>query len=688
LCKEKDERYQTMKEVLADLKSLKQQLELDSRVSLDHLISKDESAARRPFSYFREHKLAVIAVVVVVLGAATWMVKERLFMPPVKPLPFDERSWVLITNFDNRTGEAVFDGTLEYALGRELNNSQFVYVTPPERIDDALRLMKRPPDTRMDVTLGREVCLRDGGIRALLAGRADKLGSTYVLSISLIDPNQGQIVATHSEEASSQEQIAPAVRRLSNWVRESLGEALASIRQSNQELEKVTTPSLRALQLYTQAAAGHLNKGNAFAEQLYRQAIIEDPSFASAYIMLAWTLHNQRKPDQEWMQASERALQLSEQVSERERLFIAGSYHMMRDQDEMPSFEALVQRYPDDYWPTSNLAGSYQATGRYKEALVYRVKLAELRPNNFRAQANVVSLFQECRQMDDAFRYAKRANELITPELIKGSPNLTGGIEYILAIEPWYRGDYEKALGGLDRLAQTVDARDGRERDEYARIIGAGYLLFGKLKLAQEFTEKISPEGNRHFNQAILDFIRNNKARLRSDLLKAQATPSFRPLNGNESYWVPYLIRAGMLSEAEKIMSVTGTPGELKVYEGELALAHGQIEKAIPLLQAGVDSLQPIGGQLFLMAAYESLGSIYERQGDQTNQLGVLEESYRETSIGVTARVFWLKNAMKLMQLYRKLNRVEDTERVEAELSSTLRYADADHPILRQLKGS
>ena len=49
-------------------------------------------------------------------------------------LAFEERDWVLIAAFENRTGETLFDGTLEHALSSELSNSGFVNVVPRERI--------------------------------------------------------------------------------------------------------------------------------------------------------------------------------------------------------------------------------------------------------------------------------------------------------------------------------------------------------------------------------------------------------------------------------------------------------------------------------------------------------------------------------------------------------------------------
>jgi eukaryotic-like serine/threonine-protein kinase len=213
-------------------------------------------------------------------------------------LSFNKRDWVLISSFENRTGNPVFAGTLEYALERELSNSQFVNVVPRERAGDALRLMRKPLNTKIDTTLGREICLRDGGIRALLTGRVEKLGTTYLLTAQLVDPVKGVAVASVSEEDPSDTQMATAIRQLSNRVREVLGEKTTLIQQSEKQLEKVSTPSLHALQLYTQAdELMHHFATQETAAELLERAIAEDPKFASAHLQLGYTYANRGLSD-------------------------------------------------------------------------------------------------------------------------------------------------------------------------------------------------------------------------------------------------------------------------------------------------------------------------------------------------------------------------------------------------------
>ncbi len=138
------------------------------------------------FRFFSENKKIVAGGVTLLLlvGLVAWMETGSSSNP--EGLNFQQRDWVLIADFENRTGESVFDGVLESALRREIANSQFVNVVSRERIEDTLELMRKPLDTRIDSEVAREICLRDGGIKALLTGRVEKLDSTYHSSTSAI----------------------------------------------------------------------------------------------------------------------------------------------------------------------------------------------------------------------------------------------------------------------------------------------------------------------------------------------------------------------------------------------------------------------------------------------------------------------------------------------------------------------
>ena len=319
-------------------------------------------------------------------------------------LNFQERNWVLIADFDNRTGEAIFDGTLEYALEREISTSQFVNVIPPQRIEETLRLMKKPVAAKVDAELGREICLRDGGIAALLEGRIEKLGPTYLLTLKLVNGTDGVTVAATSEEAGGEEKILPAINSLATWARQTLGEELRWSVRNDEDLKQedpnektplkvkrsgifhVTTPSLQALQLYREAIS---HTPNGTAEELLRQVIEIDPNFASAQNYLALSIYIQRGGlvgqgvgKQDYLPYAQRAFDLADATSDRERYFILlGSYYEMtgRLEEAVRAYEALLTLYPDHFLGNSLLSQVYRKLGQKEKASISTSRVHELR---------------------------------------------------------------------------------------------------------------------------------------------------------------------------------------------------------------------------------------------------------------------------------------------------------------------
>ena len=645
----------------------------------------------RAFPFTRSRPIIVSATIVITLllvVIGVWISRTSLSRPAIATLPFRERDWILITSFENRTGEPLFEGTIESALERELSNSRFANVITHERIGDSLRLMKKPLDTKIDAAVGREICLRDGAIRALVTGRVDKFGTTYVMSVSLVDPFGDRTVAGTSEEATNQESLWPAIRRLSNWIRETLGEALPSIQQSSQALEKVTTPSLRALQLYSKAMALVNQWQASAAEQVLRQAITEDPAFASAHIMLAHMVRNQRKPAAEWRLPSQHALNLSERTSELERYFIEGSYYGMRGnyQKAVSAYEALVRNYPDNFWGRNNLGWNYFYVGRWQESVTEWAEAAELRPNDLRinrlAAWNLLQI-----DVERARRVAQRAAQAITPDMNGRHPYEVAWVQLFAVHDLWVRGELESAVSEIDRAAQTFVSQEGPEREAFIRNIGNWYLTFGQLSKAEEFFAKLpDTDEERNIYLAEVAHDTGDKRKFKNYLSRLKGLPK-----------ALLLARGGFTGESLKLLSewkrsagaiIESDRIFMRVVEGEIALSLGRRTEAISLLEEAVPATRWNSSATFFTESV-SLAEALERQGDLQKAVEVFERASRQKGIayensGSTGR-YWLKLQSRLAQLYRKLGRDPEAEKVEAELSKILAYADKEHPILLQM---
>jgi tetratricopeptide (TPR) repeat protein len=303
-------------------------------------------------------------------------------------LGFQPRDLVLVTRFENRTGETIFDGAIEYAIERELDNSDVVGLVPAERVDDALRFMKRPPGTVIDRSVGREVALRDGHIKALLTGRIERFGSSYVLSAQLVDPANDSVVATIGEEATGQQMVLAALRRQATRVRLALGEHRDQIKGADPKIEPAATTSLRAFQLYNEAyRLGRQNQWRAARELAY-QLVEIDPNFASGWIWLAWSIKNTEFPNtgapsdtqiSRYREYIERALRLAERLPEWERHWVTGSYYTLLGEHAKaaPQYEALLRLRPDHYYAYNNLTWALSNLLRAEDARE-RIRLVRL----------------------------------------------------------------------------------------------------------------------------------------------------------------------------------------------------------------------------------------------------------------------------------------------------------------------
>jgi DNA-binding winged helix-turn-helix (wHTH) protein/tetratricopeptide (TPR) repeat protein len=606
-----------------------------------------------------------------------------LFWKQLGPAP-RSNGWVLVGSFENRTGERLFDGTLEYAMERELSNSRDVRVASHQRVSDALRLMRRDPQSRIDLALGREVCLRDGEIQRLIAGRIEKLGSTYVLSAEIINPVTGVRLAGFSEEESRVARIADAVRRMAIRVREAIGEDPGAVQQSQQALEKVTTPSLAALRFYTAAdrviARG---RGNPQAAELLEQALKEDPEFASAHVLLGYAYANLNDQKRALPQF-QRALELADSTTDRERLFILGSYYarVLNDDSQAASaYEALLRLYPDHLWGNNNLAFIYMRMGRMADSAAVWVRMANLRPNDLfsnRMAANALTTLASWQRSNPdatekarteawtrALTYTGRAVRLLQSQGASAAPVDRDQLHLIL-----FRQDLIKAdLPGAH--AELLQADGGNVPDE---ILGAGLFNFGELSKAGEHFARSYPVFS-----ALLAFYRGDLTTT-NRLLQP-------PFNFDSLDTAALLIRLGRLEEAEairrKLAANPKYPANLPpLIEGQIELARGETARGVTTLEAVLPKAPNMPGTWL---ACEALAGAYRRQGKLSDAARVLQHGPMNPQSNTAGLAYSMRAQLQLAALERDMGHPADAQRVEDELRKELAFADPDHPILRAL---
>jgi tetratricopeptide (TPR) repeat protein len=277
---------------------------------------------------------------------------------------------IVLADFDNTTGEPVFDRALKVALAVALEQSPFLKVFPDDRVRETLRLMQRAPDEPVVRSLARDVARRER-LKALVSGSIGKLGANYVIALEAINAETGDVMALEQVEAPAQEEVLTALGAASARLRENLGESLASIEKFGVPLPQATTASLEALHAYALA----LDQGRVIprveAIPHLQRAIELDPDFALALALLSGVYANTGR-SAEAPVLSRRAFELRDRVSERERFFISWRYYLDATQDRENALdlaEAWTTTYPREAFAFNALGIASAAFGQHGRAV-------------------------------------------------------------------------------------------------------------------------------------------------------------------------------------------------------------------------------------------------------------------------------------------------------------------------------
>ena len=500
LRKEREERYQTIREFLTDLRRLKQKLEFE--VELERSVSPDSisrsaitaapasptvsgqvaptaettthaaSSAEYLVSEIKRHKTGatlIAALVVLAVGAGVFFYFNRA-------QALTDKDTVLIADFANTTGDPVFDGTLKQALAVQLGQSPFLNIYSDERVREALRFMGRPPDERITKDVAREICQRQG-LKALLAGSVSSLGSNYVITLDAINAQSGESIARQQVEANSKEQVLSALGKAALELREKLGESLSSIKKHDVPIEQATTSSLEALKAYAMGNEERAKGRNAEEIKFYKRAIELDPNFAMAYARMA-VFHGNREQLEEAQPYAQKAFDLRDRVSERERLYISEKYYnyVLGDVDKgIEVLQTWTRLYPNDFTPHNNLSLRYREQGRYEEGLKESLEAVRLSPNSTTARDNLIGTFISLGRFDEAAAALEELRKLYPDGVVV------------------HFSDYELAFIRGDRAVMERESQWARGKPVEADFLtteASAVSASGQLKKADELRKR------------------------------------------------------------------------------------------------------------------------------------------------------------------------------------------------------
>jgi serine/threonine protein kinase/tetratricopeptide (TPR) repeat protein len=348
----------------------------------------------------------LVPAVVVVVG----MIAGGLYVRSHAAKPLTDRDTIVLADFVNSTGDAVFDDTLKQALTVALNQSPFLNVLAENKVAATLKLMARPANSPLPPDVASEVCQRAGS-KAYIAGSIAGLGNQYVLGLKAVNCKSGDVLAQEQVTAAGKEKVLDAVGQAAAKLRSELGESLASVQKFDVPLEEATTSSLEALKAYSLGQKAQHEKGSAAALPYYQRAVQLDPNFARGYAGVGNAYYNLVELER----ASEyftKAFELREHASERERLAIAARYYLSvtGERDKAAKvYQELIENYPRDYAPHNNLGIVYTALAQFEKSVdAYRQSI-RINPDASAAYGNLANSQLALKQFEEARQTIQQA---------------------------------------------------------------------------------------------------------------------------------------------------------------------------------------------------------------------------------------------------------------------------------------
>jgi eukaryotic-like serine/threonine-protein kinase len=417
-------------------------------------------------------KILIPAAVLVIAG----LIGGGLYFRTRPATPLTEKDTIVLADFENTTGDTVFDGTLKQALAVDLEQSPFLNVLSDRRLGETLRLMGRAPNDRVTREVAQEICLRTGS-KALLAGSISRLGNEYMVGLEAVGCGNGDALATEQSEASSKEDAVKALSKVAASLRAKLGESLASVQRFDVPIE-ATTPSLEALKTFSMGVTTQEHKGDAEAVPFLRRAIELDPNFAMAYARLAVAYGNLGQPSLA-AENLKKAYALRDRVSEREKFHITADYYAFATgelEKEAQTYVLWMQSYPRDFIPHGNLGENSRMFGQYDKAVAETQEALRLEPNTLIIHTNLGLNLLALNRLDDA----KAALDQARARKLEGET---------LRVLSYYLAFLQSDSAQMERQVSWGQGKPGVE-DLLLSAQSDTEAYYGRLTKARDFTRR------------------------------------------------------------------------------------------------------------------------------------------------------------------------------------------------------
>jgi hypothetical protein len=413
-----------------------------------------------------------------------------------RPAPgLTAKDTIVLADFVNSTGDPIFDGTLRQGLAIQLEQSPFLKIMDDQQVQGVLRLMSLPAGSRITNPIAHQVCVRDGAA-ATIDGAIASLGTNYVITLQAIACPDGKTLAREQIQAADKEHVLNAVGRAAAAIRGKLGESHNSIQKLNRPLEQATTPSLEALQNYSEGYTAKAHGDFLAAIPLFERALEIDPNFAAAYLHLGDALYNagDEASSREYFK---RAFSLVDRVSDYERYWIKGQYYLLVPGELDKAIDATqsgIRNYPQAAIFHNGLSMILIEMGHYEEGLKEGLEAARLQPEAeqpYRRQLDAyicLDRLPEARQLMEKLRVQGLGGARIHQRYLEMA-YVAGDQAAVDREIQWFAGKPEEYLSlGLQAANRNLHGQLRESHKLYLRAAETA-LRHGLRNAASEFEE-------------------------------------------------------------------------------------------------------------------------------------------------------------------------------------------------------
>jgi len=478
--KTRERRYASVSDLAADI-----QRHLEHRP----VLSSPPRRLYRARKFLRRHRLPTLsvaagAVFLFLSGLTIWLLSAS------RP-KLTDKDTIVLADFDNKTGDPVFDDTLRQGLAVELQQSPFLQLISDQQVQQTLGLMGQPKNARLTTEIAQQVCERTGSA-AVLEGSIASLGSQYVLGLRARNCNTGSVLDQEQIQAAKREDVLSSLSQISRQFRTRVGESLATVEKHSASLWEAKTSSLEALKAYTTGHKVRFSAGPAATIPFYRRAVEIDPQFAMAWANLSIEYSNIGESVLS-EESTKKARQLRDRASDQEKFFIDFLYDRQVTGNLEKAYQTLelwLQTYPrGDEPPTPKdlLAGiAAQGTGRFDRAIDISQKFIATHPNIALGYGSLASSYFFTDRFSEAESILRRASE------------------HKLEIPRFWVTRYDIALlqGDTGQMEQMLALAKGKHGAEHimAQAEAVALARSGRLQAARRSSDRaanlVSEEGN------------------------------------------------------------------------------------------------------------------------------------------------------------------------------------------------